>query len=89
MKVNTLFAVITSLTVLASSAAMAQSTDKHQAQQHQFMAKRPYAQMVAKTEKVDAGWEAASFVAEENAMQEIHQKQQHNVRVNMLARRAF
>ncbi len=87
MKLNTLIIVISSIVLLSSATVNAEQSNKHNS--NPFMAKRPYTEVVAKTNQADTLWEGATFIAEDTQVETVHQKQQHAVRVNMLARRAF
>jgi hypothetical protein len=88
MKSIKLILAVTSI-ILANS-ALAEQNNQHAYQQHQFMSKRPYTEALAsKSVEANSAWEGATYIADENNIEQATTKNQQSVRLNMLSRRVY
>lgn len=89
MKVWNLVAVVSSVALLASGAAHADSGLKKEVHNQNFLSKRPYQQVVEnKTQKQDQQWEGATFIAGQGS-DEAGLNERNTLRLNMLSKRPY
>ncbi|WP_036302357.1 hypothetical protein [Methylotenera sp. L2L1] len=89
MKALNLVAVVSSALLLVAGAAHADETFKNNTHNHNFMAKRPYQQVVTNSEqKKDQQWEGATLIDDE-MKGDVGSKNRNTMRLNMLSKRAY
>lgn len=89
MKVFNLVAVVSSAVLLMSGIAHAQSDFKNNAHNQNFMSKRPYQQVLEKSDqKKDMQWEGATLI-DVPAIDDAESKERHTLRLNMLSKRPY
>lgn len=83
-------ALISISVLLLSFAAHADEASNAAQYSHQFLAKRPYSQVLANAAaKQTDTWEAATYIADQAVSDIETRKNQQVLRVNMLARRSL
>ena len=88
MKTLNTAAILTSAVLLAAGAAHAEDAFKKNAFNHQFIAKRPYQEVVANnTQQKDLQWEGTTLIA--NPVDEANLNNQSKLRLNMLSKRPY
>lgn len=89
MKALNLVAVVSSAVLLVAGTAHAEETFKNHAHNQNFIAKRPYQQVVANSaQQQDQQWEGATLIANP-AQDDASANSRHTLRLNMLSKRAY
>lgn len=89
MKALNLVAVVSSAILLVAGAAHAEETFKNHAHNQNFIAKRPYQQVVANSaQQQDQQWEGATLIASP-ANDDVNANNRNTLRLNMLSKRAY
>lgn len=89
MKALNLVAVVSSAVLLVAGAAHAEETFKNHAHNQNFIAKRPYQQVVTNSaQQQDQQWEGATLIANP-AQDDASANSRHTLRLNMLSKRAY
>ena len=89
MKALNLVAVVSSAILLVAGAAHAEETFKNDAHNQNFIAKRPYHQVVANSaQQKDQQWEGATLIATP-AQDDVNENSRNILRLNMLSKRAY
>ena len=90
MKASKFAVTLTSAVLFASGLAHAESAFQDQANQNQFVSKRPYHQpVVDRSNQNDGQWEGATLVKQGDAGNEPGLSQQKTLRVNALSKRPY
>lgn len=90
MKTLNIAAIISSAILLAAGAAHAEDAFNKNVNNHNFIAKRPYQQVVANnTQQKDQQWEGATLIAQPESNDETTLNHQSKLRLNMLSKRPY